>query len=230
MVIAIIAILAGMLLPALGSVRAKASSISCLNNLKQTGYIAQLYIDENNGWAVGPFAGKIHYPSTTSGSCMAYGALWYETGYVQGKWFSTGNNHVSTFMTCPTVKEQVVTSGLTRVILQKGWVNTENTYGISQYILGKSGASIYIARAFKTNNPDLPSPSNYPYIMDSVNTGDTAPYPWFCWDRTATHVMKPAGVHAKRCNGVFLDGHAGSNTYEELKSRYLVPNFAILSY
>ncbi|HBC88469.1 MAG TPA: hypothetical protein DCZ94_16090 [Lentisphaeria bacterium] len=45
-VIAIIAILAAMLLPALKAARDTAKKIICLNNLKQTGYAAQMYASD----------------------------------------------------------------------------------------------------------------------------------------------------------------------------------------
>jgi prepilin-type N-terminal cleavage/methylation domain-containing protein len=48
--IAIIAILASMLLPALGKARAKAKSIDCLNNIKQHSLLTMSYLNDNDSW------------------------------------------------------------------------------------------------------------------------------------------------------------------------------------
>ena len=48
--IAVIAILAGMLLPALNSAREKTYKISCASNLRQVGYAMLNYVGDNDGF------------------------------------------------------------------------------------------------------------------------------------------------------------------------------------
>ena len=61
-VIAIIAILAAMLLPALGKAKAKAYAISCMNNTKQLVLACTMYAGDNSD----KFPGNVHSPTTFS--------------------------------------------------------------------------------------------------------------------------------------------------------------------
>ncbi|MFO1487052.1 MAG: type II secretion system protein [Verrucomicrobiota bacterium] len=53
-VVAIIAILASMLLPALAAAKEKAQRVKCLSNLKQLGIATQMYISDNGNTLPGP--------------------------------------------------------------------------------------------------------------------------------------------------------------------------------
>ena len=83
-VIAIIAMLAGMLLPALKQARSKAKGISCASNLKQWGGCTAMYINDNNGFYPPALVQSGYYGYTSA--LTWYNVLWqgYMTNREQG--------------------------------------------------------------------------------------------------------------------------------------------------
>ena len=67
-VIAIIAILAALLLPALGRAKLKAHGIHCMNNLHQLGLGWQMYVLDNNDKVLGPFPDPPRQPCWVDGA------------------------------------------------------------------------------------------------------------------------------------------------------------------
>jgi prepilin-type N-terminal cleavage/methylation domain-containing protein/prepilin-type processing-associated H-X9-DG protein len=70
-VIAIILLLAALLLPALKSARAKAKSVGCISNLRQVGYAAVLYADDNQGLVIYGY------------NCAPYNDYFVNAGYLK---------------------------------------------------------------------------------------------------------------------------------------------------
>jgi prepilin-type N-terminal cleavage/methylation domain-containing protein len=89
-VIAIIAILAAMLLPALNKAKEMARGISCVNNLKQIGLVAHSYVGDYNGYL--PYYSRIEGGSTT---------YWFEpSGWLSDYLENRGT--VQQVMVCPS--------------------------------------------------------------------------------------------------------------------------------
>lgn len=101
-VIAIIAILAGMLLPALKKAREKSHQIACAGNIKQLGQGFNMYTDDFNGW----------YPCTAEQAFPNGSWCYLISPYAEGRnWVISGwiSVNSSGIFYCPGSKSEITT-------------------------------------------------------------------------------------------------------------------------
>jgi len=95
--ISIIAILASLLLPALGKVRQRSQQITCVNNLKQTGLAFDMYANDNNDFLPKYADG----PAMNQNIWCAPGGPLIGAGYIQWQ-IVYGGNASKGYGACPS--------------------------------------------------------------------------------------------------------------------------------
>lgn len=133
-VISIIAILAGMLLPALNKARQMAYAISCTNNLKQIGTFASFYCNDNNGYL------------TPSEDCSKNGFIAALTPYTNIDFKVASNDpKKAKFFLCPSDKARAEASSSGSGVGKNSWSYGKNYYTSST----NSGISLLTYPAYQ---------------------------------------------------------------------------------
>lgn len=201
-VVAIIAILASMLLPALGKARAKARLTGCMSNQKQLGLLFELYASDYNGYIARVAVKGQTWASSglvDNGYCKEYGMFFCPAAFPFAPKVAPNRNFKTTQFDSIYYMDTVTYAFPERLL---GEVRV-GTPGVNDtYYLWMHG----------TKNP-----SRFFYIADSVNpTNSKLPQVYTTRQDTAWCAFR-FGHGIDRCTMLFMDGHVGSHTLGEAK-------------
>jgi len=103
-VVAIIAILASLLLPALASARARVKRTTCASNLKQLGMAMMLYVDDNDEQLPLYIEGAYHQTKHPSSTHTSYpGSRWYTSMSIYDGYWINWADHLGDYTGGPRV-------------------------------------------------------------------------------------------------------------------------------
>jgi prepilin-type processing-associated H-X9-DG protein len=200
-VVSIIAVLAGLLMPAYQSAKSKSGSAQCVASLRQLHVATLLYANDNEG-QLGT------YPNN---------ALWFS---VLGPYLGINSTlgHVvergPSFPVCRTALSHALSNATTIYDPRRNNNGFIRTYAINERILSK-------APEFSSRMINIPYPSQTSLYMDGPPVGFSPPYydrvTLYSWMRgTPSQFLKGQFVHNGAVNVVFLDGHVEAVDYSKI--------------
>ena len=230
-VIAIIAILAALLLPALGRAKAKAQAVQCMNNSRQVMLAWKFYCDDNGEkvpaawnnpgeWWPGP---DMKFTGSQTGD-GAYPGNWNVelTAKVSTLWPYCGNN--AAIFRCPADSKYPVTVTTSpnagsyprvRSMSMLSWFNGYDALGVS----GTPGYTLYV----RTTDIVKPGPTMTVVFLDeradSINDGEwcSSMSGWDPYAPSSWQIVDiPGNYHGGACGVAFADGHSEIHKWKDV--------------
>ena len=216
MVIAIIAILAALLLPALAKAKQKAERITCLNNQKQLTYAWMMYADDNVGRLAPNASTSVPNADSWVNGIMAWDlppAMLpndnYDTTKLTGSLLGPYCSRAIGIYKCPGDRVPGSKGQRVRSISMNGQMNGKISGDASQQpVLNQYGPGANYLVFVKQTDIQKPSPSMaWVFIdehADSINDG----FFRIALNQSATWADVPASYHGASGALSFADGHA----------------------
>ena len=207
-VIAIIAILAAMLLPALNKARDKAITIGCISNIKQLGLLIAGYANDH----------KDYYFSATPTARMYnnWGVLLENGGYVKAPLNSENYAYYfPKYFACP--KAQILTSS----DKMPGRIHQSQIYGLRQDYKDLNGNWSSMPKFFKIREVVSGSRiSDFVLLSDTVNKNLSQVPEYFAFYYYYDNSYVTAMRHNKQAGALFLDTHVETVSIARIRTLY----------
>ena len=211
-VIAIIAILAGMLLPALTKARIAGQTAACKGNLKNVGMFVFMYTDENSDYI----------PAIFDGRRGSEAADWWVWPFLEKQGIGLTKNAYK-YKGCPSPRPKIAAKTPTTYADTYDWA----LYGYNSY-LGYHDSTGAVGTSWSQNYGTgtlgkVVNPSDKILAADT-NLDVTLAYIRF-YENYADDTM--GWLHAGSCNMAFLDGHVKTHKNTDFERTNNLPENSI---
>jgi prepilin-type processing-associated H-X9-DG protein/prepilin-type N-terminal cleavage/methylation domain-containing protein len=221
--IAILAILASLLLPALTGGKAAAQRTQCAGNLRQLGLASQMYWDDNEGFC---FPYKVG--STNNGIIYWFG--WLQNGAEGQRGFDPTFGALYPYAessgidTCPSLNYALGQFKLKATNSAYGYGYNLSLSSLApgptlmiQQVNKPSGFAL-LADAAQVNNFEAPASASNPMLEEWYYLDNPTNYP------SSTYYPHGHFRHSQKANVVFCDGHVGPETFVPGSIDPILPN------